>query len=55
MVENTPPKEVNLFDTLTSDIDKFTLMQKQAQFNDLADSINKVLAGAISNFYKDDF
>ena len=30
-------------------------MQKQAQFNDLSDSINKVLAGAISNFYKDDF
>ena len=44
-----------MFDTITSDIDKRELMQKQAQFNDLRDNINKLLAGAISNFYRDDF
>ena len=54
MVQSAQP-EVNLFDTITSDIDRRELMMKQAQFNGLKDRIDKVLMGDISNFYRDDF
>ena len=54
MVEKTNT-EINLFDTITSDLDKREIMMKQAQFNDLRDKIDKVLLGDISNFYRDDF
>ena len=53
--EESSGKDQNLFKQITADIDPTLMARKQAEFDLLADGINRIFMGDIRNFYYDDF
>ena len=53
--ERASVEDVNLFRSITGDIDPAIMKKKQDEFDELADGITSVFDGNVQNFFYDDF
>ncbi len=53
--ERASVEDVNLFRSITADIDPAIMKKKQDEFDELADGITSVFDGNVHNFFHDDF